>query len=42
MENTRKGFEIFDEKISPDNIVRMGELLAACALKLVCQYILQA
>lgn len=38
MENARKGFEIFDEKISPDNIVRMGELLAAYALKLVCQY----
>ena len=36
MENKRKGYEIFDEKISPDNVMRMGELLALSALKFMC------
>ena len=36
MENKRKGYEIFDEKISPDNVMRMGELLALGALKFMC------
>ena len=38
MENERKGFEILQERISPDNVMRMGELLALSALKLVCQH----
>lgn len=38
MENERKGFEIFNERISADNVMRMGELLASSALKLVCQH----
>lgn len=31
MEKVRKGYEILDEKISPDNLMRMGELLALSA-----------
>lgn len=38
MENERKGFEIFNERISADNVMRMAELLAASALKLVCRH----
>lgn len=34
MEKVRKGYEILDEKISPDNVMRMGELLALSALKI--------
>ena len=36
MEKVRKGYEILDEKISPDNVMRMGELLALSALKFMC------
>ena len=36
MEKERKGYEILDEKISPDNVMRMGELLALSALKIMC------
>lgn len=36
MEKVRKGYEILDEKISPDNVMRIGELLALSALKFVC------
>ena len=36
MENTRKVYEVLEEKISPDNIVRIGELLALGALKYMC------
>lgn len=38
MEKVRKGYEILDEKISPDNVMRMGELLALSALKFMCEY----
>ena len=36
MENKRKVYEVLEEKISPDNIVRIGELLALGALKYMC------
>ena len=36
MEKVRKGYEILDEKISPENVMRMGELLALSALKFMC------
>ena len=36
MEKVRKGYEILDEKISPDNVMRIGELLALSALKFMC------
>ena len=36
MEKERKGYEILDEKISPDNVMRMGEPLALSALKFMC------
>ena len=36
MEQERKGYEILDEKISSDNVMRMGELLALSALKFMC------
>ena len=36
MEKVRKGYEILDEKISPNNVMRMGELLALSALKFMC------
>ncbi len=36
MEKVRKGYEMLDEKISPDNVMRMGELLALSALKFMC------
>ena len=36
MEKERKGYEILDEKISPENVMRMGELLALSALKFMC------
>ena len=38
MENKRKGFEIFNENISQDNVMRMGELLALSALKFICRH----
>ena len=42
MENERKGYEILDEKISPENVMRnvmrMGELLALSALKFMCEH----
>lgn len=36
MENKRKVCEVLEEKISPDNIVRISELLALGALKYMC------
>ena len=36
MEKERKGYEILDEKISPENVMRIGELLALSALKFMC------
>ena len=36
MENKRKVYEVLEEKISPDNIVRISELLALGALKYMC------
>lgn len=36
MEKVRKGYEILDEMISPDNVMRIGELLALSALKFMC------
>ena len=36
MENKRKVYEVLEEKISPDNIVRICELLALGALKYMC------
>lgn len=38
MENKRKVYEVLEEKISPDNIVRIGELLALGALKYMCRH----
>lgn len=38
MENKRKVYEVLEEKISPDNIVRIGELLALGALKYMCEH----
>ena len=38
MEKVRKGYEILDEKISPENVMRMGELLALSALKFMCEH----
>lgn len=38
MEGKRKGFEIFNENISQDNVMRMGELLALSALKFICRH----
>ena len=36
MENKRKIYEVLEENISPDNIVRISELLALGALKYMC------
>ena len=36
MKNNRKGYEVFEEIISPDNVMRMGELLALQSLKFMC------
>ena len=36
MEKVRKGYAIFDEKISPENVMRMEELLALSALNFMC------
>lgn len=36
MKNNRKGYEVFEETISPDNVMRMGELLALQSLKFMC------
>ena len=36
MKNKRKVYEVLEEKISPDNIVSIGELLALGALKYMC------
>ena len=36
MENKRKIYEVLEEKISPNNIVHIGELLALGALKYMC------
>lgn len=33
MKHNRKGYEVFEEIISPDNVMRMGELLALQSLK---------
>ena len=38
MEKVRKGYEILDEKISPENVMRIGELLALSALKFMCEH----
>ena len=38
MGNKRKVYEVLEEKISPDNIVRIGELLALGALKYMCRH----
>ena len=38
MKNNRKGYEVFEEIISPDNVMRMGELLALQSLKFMCQH----
>ena len=36
MKNNRKGYEVFEEIIFPDNVMRMGELLALQSLKFMC------